>query len=31
MQQTGGTPFVFEELEVETDGQCYVPNQQLKL
>lgn len=31
IQQTGGTPFVFEELEVETDGQCYVPNQQLKL
>ena len=29
--QTGSTPFVFEMLEVETDGECYVPNQQLKL
>lgn len=29
--QTGSTPFVFELLEVETDGECYVPNQQLKL
>ena len=27
--KTGNTPFVFETLEVETDGCCYVPNSQL--
>lgn len=29
IQKTGNTPFAFEKLEVETDGLCYVPNQQL--
>ena len=29
IQKTGNTPFVFEMLEVETDGLCFVPNQQL--
>lgn len=27
--KTGNTPFIFEKIEVETDGLCYVPNQQL--
>lgn len=29
IQKTGGTAFAFDKLEVETDGLCYVPNQQL--